>query len=180
MNPQLDLFSTRVYQNELFGAEYITVRPFNNLDNGPIDFIVKESKEYFDLSESVLSLKLKVVNADGSAIATVSDGKDNVALVNNAMHSVFSDVQVMINGKPVEGVAVSMYPYRAYITNLFKFSKEAHTQQLFLQGIVRNNHATMDAVTNAAFVARKAWTAAGASKQFFGKLTAACFSSSAC
>ena len=103
MNPQLDLFSTRSYQNELFGAEYITVRAYNPLDNGPIDFIVKESKEYFDLSASVLSLKLKVVNADGSAIATVEDGKDNVALVNNAMHSVFSDAQVMINGKPVEG-----------------------------------------------------------------------------
>src|SRR3977135_721493 len=103
MNPQLDLFSTRSYQNELFGAEYITVRAYNPLDNGPIDFIVKESKKYFDLSASVLSLKLKVVNADGSAIATVEDGKDNVALVNNAMHSVFSDAQVIINGKHVEG-----------------------------------------------------------------------------
>ena len=88
MNPQLDLFSTRIYQNELFGAEYITVWAYNPLDNGPIDFIVKESKEYFDLSKSVLSLKLKVVNTDGSAIAAVTDGKDNVALVNNAMHCV--------------------------------------------------------------------------------------------
>ena len=175
MNPQLDLFSTRVYQNELFGAEYITVRPFNNLDNGPIDFIVKESKEYFDLSESVLSLKLKVVNADGSAIASLIDGKDNVARVNNAMHSVFSDVQVMINGKPVEGVADSMYPFRAYIANLFKYSKEAQTQQLFSEGFVRDDHASMDAVANAGFVARKAWTAAGASKQFFGKLNCGMF-----
>ena len=105
MNPQLDLFSTRVYQNELFGAEYIIVRPFNNLDNGPIDFLVRESKEYFDLSETMLSLKVKVVNADGSAIVKTSDEKENVALINNAMHSVFSDVQIMINGKPVEGAA---------------------------------------------------------------------------
>ena len=103
MNPQLDLFSTRTYQNELFGVEYITVRAYNPLDNGPIDFMAKESKEYFDLGETVLTLKRKVVNADGSAIATVEDGKDNVAHVSNAMHSMFSDAQVVINGKPVEG-----------------------------------------------------------------------------
>src|SRR3981189_2808886 len=108
MNPQLDLFSTRVYQNELLGSEYIIVRPFNNLDNGPIDFLVRESKEYFNLSETMLTLKVKVVNADGSAIAKTSDEKGNVALINNAMHSVFSDVQVMFNGKPVEGVANGM------------------------------------------------------------------------
>ena len=175
MNPQLDLFSTRVYQNELFGAEYIIVRPFNNLDNGPIDFLVRESKEYFDLSETMLSLKVKVVNADGSAIVKTSDEKDNVALINNAMHSVFSDVQIMINGKPVEGVADGMYPYRAYIANLFKFSKEAQVQQLFSEGFVRDDHTSMDTVSNAAFRVRKAWTADGVSKRFFGKLNCSMF-----
>ena len=70
------------------------------------------------MSESVLFLKLIIVKADGSAVATAAT-KDDVALINNAMHSVFSDVQVIINGKNTEGVADGMYPYKSYIKNLF-------------------------------------------------------------
>ena len=175
MNSKLDLISTRSYQSELFGAEYKKIRPFNPIDNGPIDFIIKESKEYFDLVETMLSLKLQVVNADGTAIATVGDGKDDVALINNAMHSVFSDVQVLINDKPVEGVPDGNYPHRAYISNLFKFSKDVQVQQLFSEGFVRDDHDNMDDKGNKGFVARKVWTAAGAAKQFYGKLNCGMF-----
>jgi len=72
-------------------------------------------------------------------------------------------MQIMINGKPVEGVGDSMYPYRSYIANLFKFSKEVQTQQLFSEGFVRDDHANMDTIANAVFVARKLWTAVGES-----------------
>src|SRR5271156_3492379 len=174
MNPQLDLFSTRVYQNELFGAEYITFRPPNNLDNGPIDFIMKDTREYFDLSETMLSLKLKIVNSDDTAIPTVS-GKDDVAFVNNVMHSVFSDVQIMINGRSVEGVEDGLYPYKAYIHNLFTYSKDAQAQELFSQGFVRDEYDKMDAATNSAFLTRKGWNAAGAERKFFGKLICCMF-----
>src|SRR5271156_5355130 len=77
MNPQLDLFSTRLYQNELFGAEYTTIRPENNLDSGPIDFIIKDTRQYYDLSQTMFSLKLKIVNADDTPVAAAST-KDEV------------------------------------------------------------------------------------------------------
>ena len=175
MNPQLNIFSTRVYQNDLFGSEYITVLPFNNLDNGPIDFQVRESRDYYDLSETILSLKVKLLNADGSPIESSSDGSDNVALVTNAMHSIFSDAQVKINGKSIEGVADGMYPYKSYMTSLFKFSKETQTEQLFSEGFLRDDYTDMDTVNNKAFIARKAWTIDGASKTFFGKLSCSIF-----
>ena len=84
--PQLDLFTPRGYQNELFGSENITLRAAE-VGNGPIDFFLNDNKDYIDLSESYLSLRLKVLNADDKPI--VGDGKDNVALINNAVHSVF-------------------------------------------------------------------------------------------
>jgi hypothetical protein len=172
---QLDLFSTRQYQDELFGAEYVTLRPIATLDSGPIDFIVENSKEYYDLSETILSLRLKVVNAEGKAIAE-EPGNDNVALINNSMHSVFSDVVLMINGKPIEGVPDGLYPYRAYITSLFSYSKAVQGQQLFSEGFVRDDYANMDTVTNDAFGIRKAWTANGNIKYFYGKLNCGIFS----
>lgn len=174
-NPQLNLFSGRSYQDELFGSEYVTLRPTNNnLNNGPIDFEVKESKEYYDLSKCVLKLRLKIVNSDGTAVKTEVD-KDDVALVNNSMHSVFSDAQVFLNGKPTEGLGDTMYPYKSYISNLFQYSREAQVQQLFAEGFLRDDCKHMDAITNSAFISRKAWTAAGASKTFFGRLKCALF-----
>ena len=93
---QLDLFSHPTFQNELFGFEYNTIRPYNKLDEGPIEFNIVNNKEYINLAETILHLKVKVTNADGGIIATAQD-KDDVALINNSMHSIFSDVTIFIN-----------------------------------------------------------------------------------
>jgi hypothetical protein len=170
MDFQLDLFSTRQYQNDLFGAEYITKRIHSNLESGPIEFYVKESREYFDLSETILSVKVKIVKADGTPIPAVGDGKDNVALINNSMHSIFSDAQIILNGKPIEGVPDGLYPYRAYFPNLLNYSKEVQIQQLFSQGFVRDDYTNMDSTANTAFTIRKGWNVIGAEKTFYGKL----------
>ena len=92
------------------------------------------------------------------------------------MHSVFSDVVIMINGRPIEGVPDGLYPYRAYITSLFSYSKDAQTHQLFSEGFMRDDYANMDSVANGAFGIRKAWTANGNVKYFCGKLNCGIFS----
>ena len=169
MNPQLNLFSVQSYQADLFGAEYKTYLPTTPLVSGPIEFRVKDSREYYDLSETILAVSVKIVNGDNNAVP-VENGKDDVALVNNAMHSIFSDVQVFINGKPTEGVSDGFYPYRAYAYNLFSFSKETQVQQLFAHGFVRDDYKTMDLALNPAFTVRKSWNTNGAEKTFYGKL----------
>jgi hypothetical protein len=131
--------------------------------------MVKDCLEYFDLSETVLAIKVRITNSDGTPIAA-GEAKDNVALVNNSMHSIFSAVQVNINDKPVEGVPDQLYPYKAYIHNLLNYSKDVQVQQLFSQGFVRDDSASMDVIGNPAFVSRKAWNAVGAEKTFYGKL----------
>jgi hypothetical protein len=175
MDPQLDLFSTRTYQNEMYGAEYKTFRVNAPLTSGPIEFHIDHTKEYYDLSQTLFSLKVQVMNQEGEVIPTSGDGKDNAALVNNAMHSVFGDVMLSINGKPTEGVADGWYAYKSYISSLFKYSKDVQTQQLFAEGFLRDSHATMNTITNPAFVSRKGWTAAGAIKEFYGKLNCGMF-----
>ena len=152
----------------------MTVRPYNTLADGPIDFYVKDNKEYLDLRETVLSLKLHVVDSDGKPIPVTTDGKDNVALVNNAMHSVFSDVHVSLNGKRVDG-GDGYYGYRSLIGTVFRFSTEVQKQQFFAQGFMRDECKTIDTVSNAGFQSRKAWTANGASKSFFGGLNCSMF-----
>ena len=173
LSKQLDLFSERAIQSEMFGGEYITARPYNNIGNGPIDFIIKDSKDYFDLKESVLCVKLKVVAADGTPIKT-EQNKDDVALINNAMHSIFSDVQVFLNQKRVDG-GDTLYGFRSYINTMLSYSTETQKNQLFAFGFVKDDYNAMDAKTKTAFIATKAWTANGALKTFRGKLNCSLF-----
>jgi hypothetical protein len=85
------------------------------------------------------------------------------------MHSLFSDVTLLINDKRVEG-GDKMYPYKAYINTAFRYSKDAQDGQLFSVGYIRDEAAKMDDVANTGFVKRKVWTDLGATKEFIGKL----------
>ena len=129
---QLQYFKSKDYPQELFGNEYISVDPYHVLSEkstGPVEFVLKENKSYIDLQETVLRIKCKIVNSDLTPIPTKA-GDDHVAFVNNAMHSLFSDVILLINDKRVEG-GDKMYPYKAYINSIFRYSKETQEGQLF-------------------------------------------------
>src|SRR5271167_4564825 len=170
---QLQLFQPKRFPQELFGHQYISLDPYHPLtekSTSPIEFVLKENKEYIDLQETVLRIKCKIVNADNTAIPAPADaGNDHVAFVNNAMHSLFSDVMLLINDKRVEG-GDRMYPYKAYMNTTFRFSKEVQDGQMFSVGYVRDDASKMDDVTNGAFLLRKHWSELGASKEFIGKL----------
>ena len=76
------------HNNEIIGSEYIKLAA--ELKGFPIEFRLRDNKDYVDLTESLLRLKVKVSNADGSAIAekagAKADGADQmVALTNNAI-----------------------------------------------------------------------------------------------
>ena len=98
----LRLFKPKTLPQELLGNEYITLKPYHNMpDKGPIEVLLKDNKEYINLAETTLSVKCKIVNADGSPIEVKNENQ--VAFVNNAMHSMFRDVELQINSKRLEG-----------------------------------------------------------------------------
>src|SRR5271156_6235267 len=112
---QLQLFAPKQFPQELFGNEYISIdpyRPLTDKSTGPLEFVLKENKDCIDSQQTVLHIKVKIVNDDDKAItAHVAAGKHHIAFVNNAMHSLFSDV-FYINDKRVEG-GNRMYRYKA-------------------------------------------------------------------
>jgi hypothetical protein len=170
----LNLFAPPTFQNDLFGSEYITIRPDATIgDSGPIDFIIRGNKEYLDLRETTLNLEVKVVNADGTNILPAVD-KDDVAIINNAMHSMFSDVSLYLNDKLVDG-GDDLYHLKAYMSTVFKYSEKAQKNQLFAIGFIKDDPYLMDGVKASAFLKRKVWTQNGAIKQFYGKLQGSIF-----
>lgn len=167
---QLELFKPKTFPQELLGNEYITLRPHHNLpEKGPIEFLLRDNKEYINLQETTLTVKVKITNADGTPIVLKTVGDDQVAFVNNAMHSLFSDVEVRINDKRIEG-GDNNYAYKSYIASVFRFSKETQEGQLFSVGFVRDDYNAMDSEENKGYIKRKTWTDDGRVKEFKGKL----------
>ena len=96
--------------------EWISLRPINQLTEGAsIEFNVPgTSMTYIDLKDVFLRIKLKLVKADGTDMKTT----DNVGLINNPLHSIFSQVDVNVQQHPTSEIGTN-YPFKAYLDQLF-------------------------------------------------------------
>jgi hypothetical protein len=125
---ELDLFQVPPTQTSFDKACWQECPPTTGLtDGGPIEFHVSGSgNDYLDLMNTFLHLKVKITRADG----TPTSGTTKVAPVNLMLHSLFSQVQVSLNGHSV-GHSNAMYPYRAMIETLMNYTAdgaEGHLQ----------------------------------------------------
>ena len=105
----------------------VDYRPINTLAEGsPIEFeIPGASEEYLDLGNSMSYVRMKVVKPNGNNLADA----DKVGPVNAFLHSLFSQVEISLNGTPVT-TASDMYAYRAYIETLLSYGSDAKKSQL--------------------------------------------------
>lgn len=152
---ELAVFAQRPVQTEIQGWSFQKIYPLNNVkgSSGPIEFYIQGSAEdYIDLDNTLLCLKVRVKKADGTNLGE----NDNVAPVNNWMHSLFSDITCSLNETQVEG-GNHMYPFKAYLTNLLLYGKEAKNCQLQASGFAKDEAGKMNDAANTGFVTRKSW-----------------------
>ena len=161
----LPSFGAAVPQLELQESYQDEISPLGDIRQGPIEFNIIGNDDFIDLSATTLHLTAKITKADGTAY----DDKAEVAFTNNVLHSLFSDVIFTINDTIVEGGEMQ-YSMKSMISTLFTYSSDTVKNQLFAAGYVRDDAGKADDVTNTGYVARKAWTSKGASKEFYGKL----------
>lgn len=94
-------------------TEYRPVSHIKSTD--VIEFNVPNSSLYYmDLSRSRLCIKLRILNGE----KPVEELKDQVALINNALHSVWNKVDVALNQTPVGSDIGPYYPYKAILDAL--------------------------------------------------------------
>jgi hypothetical protein len=122
---ELDLFTVPPTQIAIKGGVWDDVLPFPNYTNSISFNIAADSTHYLDLSQTELWVKLSLTKNN---VAVTDYSK--IGLVNNLLHSIFSQVQVLVNNVEVENTN-SHYPYRAYLENLLSYGKEA--KETFLQ-----------------------------------------------
>jgi len=134
-------------------------------EDGSFEFnVLGTTNEFIDLNDTELMIEAKVVNSNGGGNLT---DIDDVAAVNNWAHSMFSDIKLQIGDKIVEG-GEHMYPYKAYLVNLFTHSKESKSTQLQNCGWYKDTTGSMNLSTaaNKGYTKRKALIAKSETKQF--------------
>ncbi|KAK2187695.1 hypothetical protein NP493_156g00009 [Ridgeia piscesae] len=110
-----------------FEGGKIEHRPVASIGTGgPIEFLLPGSgDDYLDVANTYLYVQARVTKANGTDI----DADTAVGPVNNWVHSLFSQVDVSLNGTLVTP-STNTYSYRAYIETLLSHGKEAKDTQL--------------------------------------------------
>ena len=140
---ELDLFGVPPTQTSIEDAQWVEHQPMASLESGgPIEFLLPGSGDtYLDLASSYLHVQAKVTKGNGTPL----DPDNAVAPVNNWLHSLFSQVDVYLNGTLVTP-STNTYPYCAYIETLLSYGSEAKETQLTSQLWYKDTAGRMDAV----------------------------------
>lgn len=98
-----------------------------NSDMGPIQFDIQgQGDEFFDLSQTYLQVICKFTKGDDSNLTGVHIDYTHV---NNILHSLFTEIDVTLNGKII-GPGTDTYPYKAYLEKLLSYRSRTLETQL--------------------------------------------------
>ena len=172
---ELDLFTVPPTQDCIAESHVVEHQPMASLDSGgPIEFFIPGSgDDYIDLANTMLHLQVKVTRADGNPI----DAGEPVGPVNNFLHSLFSHIDLSLNGTLVTSSSSNSYPYRSYIEELLSYGFDAKstqlTNQLWYKDKASRTHATELAAgpdPNPGFVTRRDYIAGSRVVDMMGRL----------
>lgn len=101
---------TRIEMDGVF-----TVASTLNSDKAPIELDFQgQGDEFIDLSQTYLQVVCKFTKGDGSNLTGLNG---NSTPVNNILHSLFTEIDVTLNGKIISP-GTDTYPYKAYLEKL--------------------------------------------------------------
>ncbi|XP_074098900.1 uncharacterized protein F54H12.2-like [Cotesia typhae] len=143
---ELELFTLPPTQTTIESSQWVHYKPISSLtDNSPIEFVVQgQEDEYIDLAHTMLRLCVGITRRSP---VTASAHPPKVAPINNFMHSIFSQVDVLFNQKPVSAPN-NLYPYRAYIETLLNYGADAKKSHLTTVGWCCDTPGKMDSLTD--------------------------------
>ena len=113
-------------------------------------------KEFLDLAQSYLYLRVKVSKADSSNL----DSASKFGFANYLIASLFNQVDVILGGKLISS-ATNTYAYRSILEVLLNYDKEVAESQLGCGLFCKDtngHYITADPVVNTGLEARSEWT----------------------
>ncbi|XP_055339280.1 uncharacterized protein F54H12.2-like [Paramacrobiotus metropolitanus] len=146
---------------------------------GDINFYIPPSTAgLLSLADMILELEVGIKVKKGAADWTLVTNADNVAPVNNFLHSLFSSCHVTVANRLISDAA-TFYPYRAYLDSLLSYSVDAQRSQLSSAAFYTDTaHKMSDEKDNKGEVSRKALFSGSNYVQLSGKIFADLFDQS--
>lgn len=160
MKHELALFQPATVERAVDDVTWINYRPVSQISNkSPLEFLVNgTSIDYILLSKTRLYIQLRILRADGTPVTAT----DNVALVNLSQHSLFRQVDIMLNQKLITSTVGVNYPYKAMMDVLLQYGHDAKGSQLQAEGYIKDSAFAMDDVLgNNGHIERKSLTING-------------------
>ena len=106
--------------------EYYPVSSTLTSDTAPIEFEIKgQGDEYVDLSQTYVQMLVKFIQDSGAPL----DGDDASTPVNNILHSLFSEIDLSLNGKVITP-GTDTYPYKASLEKLLSYEHNTLNTQM--------------------------------------------------
>ena len=106
--------------------EYYPVSSTLSSDTAPIEFEIKgQGDEYVDLSQTYVQMLVKFTQDNGTNL----DEDDPSSPINNILHSLFSEIDLSLNGKVITP-GTDTYPYKAYLEKLLSYEHETLNTQM--------------------------------------------------
>ncbi|XP_069107304.1 uncharacterized protein F54H12.2-like [Argopecten irradians] len=128
---ELSVFEDLPNQVAVERSFYEEYRPISSLssDDSPLEFFVSgQGALYTDLRKSQLYLRCRIVKSNGDYLTDT----DKVSIVNQPLQSLWSQLDILMNGKLVSCQTCN-YPYKAYIKTLLYNQHAGDSGQLEAQ-----------------------------------------------
>ncbi|TWW54774.1 hypothetical protein D4764_0109560 [Takifugu flavidus] len=105
---------------------YTEISPLSAItDGGPIEFFIPgDGDRYLDLNDTLLHLRVKITNANGSNLANDAA----VGLINYPLNTIFSQCDVTLGDRLISQSSAT-HPYRCMIETLLNFSPDTLSSQ---------------------------------------------------
>jgi hypothetical protein len=125
LNPGLDIFKKRDYQTSIVNTYTVSHKPIAPADNpAQLEFNCSGSSDRYTILNSVkLDLLLKLVKTNGTDIVPADANK--TGCVNNLMHSMFTSLNIALNGKTIT-LYEAHYYMKAFIQKTLNFGFDAY------------------------------------------------------
>lgn len=167
----LDLFTVPPTQTSIENGFYVEYSPLAALNpSSNIEFRVnnKAGVDYLDLANTFLSINARVVRADGKTL----EAADRIVPTNLWLHSLFTQVDILLNGTLVTP-SENTYPYKAYLETLLSYDKQTAESQLQCSMFTHEEGGKMDTIaTNDGMLLRGRAIAQSNTVSMFGRLHA--------
>lgn len=128
---ELDIFSVPPTLTAVESEYYQEVRPLSQLnDYSSLEFDVqnRNATEYINLRKTKLWIKVKIIHKDKTPLID----QEKTSVVNNFMNSLFSQVELYMQGKLVQQT-VTFFPYLTYFLLVLDSGGDAIDSQLTSQ-----------------------------------------------